>query len=106
VDVTLPRGLEAGADVRYTGAQWLRGDEANETRPLGGYAVADARLGFSAGPWGVQALVYNVLDRKYAAFGTFNLNQSENDRLERFLTPGAPRIFRLVLRRSFGRDED
>ena len=106
VDLALPRGIELGADVRYTGEQWLRGDEANETRPLGGYTVADARLGWSAGGWGVQAIVYNVFDRKYPTFGTFNLNQSEGDRLERFLTPGQPRIVRVILRRSFGRDED
>ena len=106
VDLTLPRGLEVGADVRYTGEQWLRGDEANETSPLGGYTVADARLGYSAGGWGVQAIVYNVFDRQYPTFGTFNLNQSQGDRLERFLTPGQPRILRLIVRRCFGRDED
>ena len=59
----------------------------------------------SAGGWGVQAIVYIVFDRQYPTFGTFNRYQSLGDRLERFLSPGEPRILRLSLRRSFGRDE-
>ena len=35
--VQLPAGVALGLDLRYTGRQWLRGDEANETEPLGGY---------------------------------------------------------------------
>ena len=101
-DVPLARGVEVGADVRHTGRQWLRGDEANETSPLGGYTVANARVGYSFGGWGVQAVAYNVFDRRYATFGTFNLNQGNGDALERFLTPGQPRVFRLIVRRGFG----
>jgi hypothetical protein len=54
----------------------------------------------------VQAVAYNVFDRQYATFGTFNLNQGNGDALERFLTPGMPRMVRLVVRRSFGRGEE
>jgi len=105
-DVALPRGFQAGVDVRHTGAQWLRGDEANETSPLDGYTVANARLGYTAGRWSVQGIVYNVAGTSYATFGTFNLNQSAGNALERFLTPGQPRIFRLIVRRGFGAGED
>jgi iron complex outermembrane recepter protein len=100
--LALPRGVELGASVRHTGAQWLRGDEANETEPFAGYTVADARLGLDVGLWGVSLLVDNVFGRRYATFGTFNLNQGADDRLERFLTPGQPRTVRVVLRRGFG----
>jgi iron complex outermembrane receptor protein len=104
-DMSLGRGVDVGADVRYTGAQWLRGDEANETTPLDGYAVTSLRIGYRVGEWAVQGIVQNAFDRRYATFGTFNLNQEDDDRLERFLTPGQPRSFRLVVRRSFGRGE-
>jgi outer membrane receptor protein involved in Fe transport len=105
-DLPLPRGFQTGFDVRYTGAQWLRGDEANETDPLDGYTVADARLGYDFGHWGVHAIVQNVFDSKYATFGTFNLNQGNDNALERFLTPGQPRILRLIVRRGFGKGEE
>jgi outer membrane receptor protein involved in Fe transport len=105
-DVRLPRGFAVGVDARYTGAQWLRGDESNVTTPLDGYTVADARVGYALGRWEVQAVVSNLFGRDYATFGTFNLNQSNNDQLERFLTPGMPRMVRVVLRRGFGRDEE
>ena len=105
-DFLLPRGLQLGFDVRYTGRQWLRGDEANETTPLDAYTVAGVRLGLDVGSWGIQTVVDNVFDATYATFGTFNLNQGSNDTLERFLTPGAPRIFRIILRRSFGADDE
>ena len=41
-----PAGVDLGLDLRYTGRQWLRGDEANETEPLGGYfsAASSRRL--------------------------------------------------------------
>ena len=44
--LTLPAGLQLGLDGRYTGKQWLRGDEANETAPLDGYFVGNVRLGW------------------------------------------------------------
>jgi len=102
--LVLSARLRAGADVRYTGRRWLRGDEANETTPLGGYWVADARAGYALGPWEVQAIVRNALGRRYDAFGTFNLNQGAGGALERFLTPGAPRTLQVVLRRAFGEE--
>jgi outer membrane receptor for monomeric catechols len=100
----LPARLELGVDARYVGEQWLRGDEANETTPLDGWFAADARLTWSMGPWEVTGLVTNMLDEHYANFGTFNLNQGNpaGPTLERFLTPGQARAFRLVVRRSFG----
>jgi outer membrane receptor protein involved in Fe transport len=104
--LALPAGLRAGADARYTGRRWLRGDEANETTPLAGYWVTDARAGYALGPWEVQAVVRNVFDRRYDAFGTFNINQGAGGALERFLTPGMPRTFQLVLRRGFGAEPD
>lgn len=98
----LPGGVRLGVDADYTGARWLRGDEANEEEPLDGYLVADVRVGYRTGGWRVVARVENVFDVRYAAFGTFNLNQGAGGVLERFLTPGRPRAFRLVVSRELG----
>lgn len=96
----LPAGLHLGGDARYVGARWRRGDEANEEEPLAPYFLADARLGFAARGWEVQGIVRNVFGARYATFGTFNLNQGADNRLEDFLTPGHPRSFTLSLRRA------
>ncbi|MGH7509377.1 MAG: TonB-dependent receptor [Gemmatimonadales bacterium] len=97
----LPNGLSFGAEGRYIGQQYLRGDEANVEQPLDGYFVADARLGWELGPWEVAGIVTNVFDSDHATFGTFNINQT-TDQLERFLTPAQPRQFKIILQRSFG----
>ncbi len=100
--VQLPSGFFAGADGRYIGSQWLRGDEANEEPKLDDYFVTDARLGWRGKGWEIVAVGNNIFQKKYAAFGTFNVNQGAGDVLERFLTPGFKRVVRLVVRRSFG----
>lgn len=104
--VNLSRGFFAGADGRYIGSQYLRGDEANEEPKLDGYFVADARLGWRGQGWEIVAVGNNIFQNKYATFGTFNVNQGGGDVLERFLTPGYRRVVRLVVRRSFGGGED
>jgi len=93
-----------GIEARYTGARWLRGDEANVTTPLAGYWTTDLRLGRRMGMWDADVVVRNALDRRYATFGTFNINQGAGGALERFLTPGAPRTMQLSLGRRFGRE--
>ena len=108
VNLRFPAGLRAGADVRYIGEQWFRGDEANDTEPLDGYFVADARLGYEFGPWEIVGVVNNLFQREYAVYGTFNINQGAvgGPELERFLTPGQRRTFRLIVTRAFGPDRD
>jgi len=98
------RYVSVGADARYTGKQWLRGDEANVTDQLDGYFVADARLGVEFGRWELNGIVTNVFQNESPIFGTFNINQGNPDGLtvERFLTPNARRAFRLVVRTTLG----
>jgi iron complex outermembrane recepter protein len=98
----LPSGFFTGADGRFIGSQYLRGDEANEEPKLGGYFVADARLGWRGHGWEITAVANNLFQNKYATFGTFNVNQGGGGVLERFLTPGFRRVVRLIVRRSFG----
>jgi iron complex outermembrane recepter protein len=99
--VTLPSGLELGLDGRYIGRQWLRGDEANETSPLGAYFVGNLRVGFSRARWEISAVVSNVFDSHRPIFGTFNENR-RTGALERFLTPMNARGLKVVIRRGFG----
>ncbi|MBW3656827.1 MAG: TonB-dependent receptor, partial [Gemmatimonadetes bacterium] len=99
--VNLGAGLSLGADTRYVGARWRRGDEANDEERLDPYWVADARAGFAARGWEVQAIVRNVVDARYATFGTFNLNQGAGNRLEGFFTPGQPRSITLSVTRDW-----
>ena len=97
----LGSGLEAGVDARYTGKQWLRGDEANETGALDGYFTANVRLEWQGQGWSIGAIVANVFDSQAAIFGTFNENRQTGE-LERFLTPLNARSFKFVVRRGFG----
>jgi iron complex outermembrane receptor protein len=99
--LNLRSGLQLGIDARYTGKQWLRGDEANETAPLDGYFVANLRAGFQRGEWEISGIVSNLFDRNPPIFGTFNENRNTGA-LERFLTPLNARAFKLVIRRAFG----
>jgi outer membrane receptor protein involved in Fe transport len=96
--------VSVGADGRYIGKQYLRGDEANVTERLDGYFVADARVGVEFGRWEINGIVTNLFQNKGAIFGTFNINQGNPDGLtvERFLTPNARRAFRLVVRTTLG----
>jgi outer membrane receptor protein involved in Fe transport len=102
VAFALRRGLDAGIDARYTGPQWLRGDEANETRPLEGYVTANVRVAWESrgGTWSIAGIVTNVFESQRAVFGTFNENRQTGE-LERFLTPIQGRALKLILRRGF-----
>lgn len=99
--LTLPAGVQFGLDARYIGKQWLRGDEANETRPLSGYFVANARIGYTREKWEVSVVTQNLFDSHRPIFGTFNENR-RTATLERFLTPLNARAFKVVVRRGFG----
>jgi hypothetical protein len=106
--LSLQNGLQVGADLRYTGEQWFRGDEANETAPLDGYFMTSLRVGFSRARWEVSVILSNAFDSRRAIFGTFNENR-RSGALERFLTPMNARSLKVVVRRGFGgpsRDPD
>jgi outer membrane cobalamin receptor len=100
-EARLPQGFDVGLDARFTGRQWLRGDEANETTRLPSYFTTDMRVGWRWADWEIEGLVANVFNRKYAIFGTFNEDRQTGE-IERFVTPALPRTFKLILRRSFG----
>ena len=45
----------------------------------------------------------NLLGAEHERFGTFNPNQGAGNALERFLTPGDPRMPFVTLRHALGR---
>lgn len=97
----LPHGVDIALDWRLVGPQWMRGDEANETRPLDTYAVTGGRIAVRRGSWDVALRGSNLFDSHRATFGTFNENR-QTGMLERFLTPLDARTISLVVGRRFG----
>jgi hypothetical protein len=97
----LPRGFRIGADARWIGSQFLRGDEGNEEAQLDPYFVLGARAGLSYRSWDFSAVVTNLLNNHDPLFGTYNENGNTGE-LERFLTPLSARTFSFIIRRSFG----
>jgi outer membrane cobalamin receptor len=93
--------LSLGAGVKHVGTRYLRGDEANEERPLSAYATVDAHATASWHGLGLRIDIANLLNEHYAAFGTFNINQGAGV-IERFITPGAPRAIRLSVSKAWG----
>jgi iron complex outermembrane receptor protein len=94
--------IRAALDARYVGRQWLRGDEANATRRLSDYAVADASLTVTWRELELRCMVRNVLDRRYVNFGAFAANPTVPGRpVQRWVTPGLPRHLQVSLSTDF-----
>jgi iron complex outermembrane recepter protein len=95
IGISLPflgERLRARLDARYVGPQYLRGDEENVERRLPDYAVTDASLEATVGPYGIRVAVPNAFDHAYLTFGTFARNPSvAGAPVQRFVTPGMPR---------------
>jgi iron complex outermembrane recepter protein len=77
-------------DGAYVGAQYLRGDEANQHRKLDPYFVANAQLTYTYRNAEVFFRLENMFDSDYETYGAFFENELDNTGVERFLGPGAP----------------
>jgi len=104
--------IDGALEMRAYSSQYLRGDEANRQPPVPGYATASLRLGVRFPHVGVHAYVSNLFDREYENFGVYAVNalgppggppptDPDEGPIERFLTPGQPRLFTLSV--SLGR---
>lgn len=95
--------LDATLLARAVSSQFLRGDEANHTPPLAGYAVTDLRVAAARGRMRATVSVDNLLDRRYEQFGVYAQNAhavvepGAPAPIERFLTPAYPRTISLVV---------
>ncbi len=101
--VELPIGKATlGIDFLYESARYLQGDEANLLKPLGGFSRLNLDLSHPLGRHLAGFVeVDNLLDRDYSTFGLLGdagdvLGSDVTD--PRFLSPGAPRTYRLGLR--------
>lgn len=90
--------LTLGAEVAGTSSRYLRGDEANLGKPLGGYLRCDASARYRRGRIEWYARVDNVFDARYDTFGVYADPADLGFGSPRFISPGAPRTFVLGLR--------
>ncbi len=89
-----------GGNVVVNSSQYLRGDEGNLLKPIGGYAIVNLRTSLRVGP-GVElyGLVRNLFDKGHATFGTLYDVATANSSLglglsdPRTVSPGLPRAF-------------
>ena len=94
--------LDATLSARGVSSAYLRGDETNERPPLPGYVVADFQTALQLGRVTLSASVTNLLDRRYVVYGVYAPNPKgayggpapATPAIERFVTPGYPRVFR------------
>lgn len=95
--------INAGVDYRvapwltlwlggiYVGPQRLRGDEANQERPLASYVVLNGGVRLHWRALTGFVTVENLLNETYETFGTFARNaELAGAPVERFLTPAPP----------------
>ncbi|MFN7964952.1 MAG: TonB-dependent receptor [Acidobacteriota bacterium] len=103
--------LSLGAHLVAPSSQFLRGDEANQHTPLGGYSVAGAFATYAIGEaWSLRFAIENLFDRRYATIASygrsaFAANGAYIDGLqpvERFVSPAAPRTVSFALTYHLG----
>ncbi len=91
-------------DTLYSGDQFLRGDEANETSRLGGYWVFNARTEVKVTDnVTLFGSIDNIFDRKYKTFGVYgDATEVLGDDFDngQFVSPGAPRAGWIGIRLS------
>jgi iron complex outermembrane recepter protein len=98
VDYKITPSWTVGATATYTSSQYLRGDEANLTPPLGGYAVLGLRTSYVFNDHlELYGTVDNALDRKYYTFGVYTTETglpmptgTTAEAITRSYGPGAP----------------
>jgi len=98
VDAHVTDWLTVSLSGAYVGRQWLRGDEANETRRLGDYVVLNAGATARWKALTAFVAVHNLLDTEYETFGTFAPNfRADGAPIVRFLSPAPPINFQAGL---------
>ncbi len=86
-----------GGNVVVNSGQYLRGDEGNLLKPIGGYALVNLRTSLRVGPgMELYGIVRNLFDKGHATFGTlYDLGTAEALDLglsdPRTVSPGLPR---------------
>ncbi len=77
LDVDVTSRWTLGGDLIYVGAQYYGGDESNQNPRLPGYATVGLHTSYRVSSrLQVYGLIDNLLNRRYATFGTFFDNDS------------------------------
>jgi iron complex outermembrane recepter protein len=95
LDYKLTTAWIVGGEAIYESNKYLRGDEANLQRPLGGYTTVDLRTSYDVTrQLEFYAEVENLLNRHYATFGLYGDPTGGGAFPQftdpRFYTPAAP----------------
>lgn len=105
VDVEVTEALKINADVVAVGSQFYAGDAANLNAPLTAYATVNAGASYRFDKtFEMFARVENLLDRRYATFGTyFDTNQIGFAGFSdpRTISPARPRTILIGTRATF-----
>ena len=101
----IPHGaLEGALELSAVSGQYLRGDEANVQPQLPGYTTTNFRLAAHFPHVTLRGDVSNLFNTEYVNFGVYAQNvkgpiggppppNPDDAPIERFLTPGQPRLF-------------
>jgi outer membrane receptor protein involved in Fe transport len=110
IDCSVTDALKVGGDALFVSSQYFVGDESNQAQRLASYAVFNLHASYQINKtFQVYARADNILDNRYATYGTFfntgavpnfaNGGAPFTD--PRSLSPARPRAFYAGLRATF-----
>ena len=100
--------FDGAIEARAVSSQYLRGDEANQQPVIPGYGITSLRLGARFSHVSIHGYVTNLFNKQYQNFGVYAQNvkgpiggpppdDPDDAPVERFLTPGQPRLFTVAV---------
>jgi len=110
IDYSITDALKVGGDTLLVSSQYFVGDESNQAPRVPGYAVFNLHTSYQINKtFQIYGRVDNVLDNRYATYGTFfdttaipNLaNGGAPFTDPRSLSPARPRVFYAGLKATF-----
>jgi outer membrane receptor protein involved in Fe transport len=110
VDYSVTDKLTIGGDALFVSSQYFVGDESNQFPKLPGYAVFNVHASYQIDKtFQVYARVDNILDNRYATYGTFfqtdaipNISNGGAPFTDpRSLSPARPRVFYAGVKATF-----
>jgi outer membrane receptor protein involved in Fe transport len=110
IDYSVTEAFKVGGDALFVGSQYFVGDESNQTPRLPGYSVFNLHASYQINKtFQIYGRVDNILDNRYATYGTFfdtgSVPNFANGGMEftdpRSVSPARPRAFYAGLKATF-----
>ncbi|MEH2516578.1 outer membrane receptor protein involved in Fe transport [Bradyrhizobium sp. AZCC 1610] len=110
IDYSVTDAFKVGGDALFVGSQYFVGDESNQAARLPGYSVFNLHASYQINKtFQVYGRVDNILDNRYATYGTFfdrddipNFTNGGADFTDpRSVLPARPRAFYAGLKATF-----